>query len=661
MIYMSDESKNVTKGGITVEAEHIFPVIKRWLYSEKEIFLREIVSNACDAVTKLRRLSSLGEVRDIDDDFRIDVRLDREAGTITVSDNGIGMTREEVERFICQIALSGAVDFISKYENTEGGAPGIIGHFGLGFYSAFMVSDTVELITRSYTGAPAVRWVCSEAGDYEMDDGERESRGTSVIMHISEEGREYLSESKLRDILGKYCSFMPVPIYFESVKTKAELEEEKKKTGESKTADNGEGGEHGDGCDCEECRGEECRGEEKPINETNPLWQKRPSDCTEEEYKEFYTRVFHDWKEPLFHIHINADYPLNFKGILYFPRIASEFESLEGQVKLYYNQVFVADNIKEVIPEYMLMLKGVLDCPELPLNVSRSYLQNNAYVAKVSAHIVKKVCDKLTGMFNTDREAYEKLWDDLKVFVEYACLRDRKFYDRVKSALILPLTSGGCRTVDEYLENAKAKHEGTVYYATDKASQAQYISMFESEGIEVVLLDKVLDTQFIGVIENDRNIKFVRIDADVADALKGDGEKYENEALSQLFKKVSGSDRLTVRYENLRDAGIPALLNISEQTRRMDDMMRMYRMSGGEDGGMSMPLDSTLVLNSGSKLIRALGDAAEGGADEKTERIAKQVYTLALLAQRQLSAEELRGFLSGSFSLLEEDVLGGES
>ncbi len=657
---MSAENENITKGGITVEAEHIFPVIKRWLYSEKEIFLREIVSNACDAVTKLRRLSSLGEVRDLDDsEFRIDVRLDRDARTITVSDNGIGMNREEVEKFICQIALSGAVDFISKYENTEGGAPGIIGHFGLGFYSAFMVSDSVELITRSYTGAPAVRWVCSEAGDYEMSEGEREGRGTDVIMHVSEEGSEYLSELKLRDILDKYCSFMPVPIYFESVKTKAELEEEAKKAAEAK-AEGKDGDkdehEHGDGCSCDECSGHEH--EEKPINDTNPLWQRRPSDCTEEDYKEFYTRVFHDWKEPLFHIHINADYPLNFKGILYFPRIGSEFESLEGQVKLYYNQVFVADNIKEVIPEYMLMLKGVLDCPELPLNVSRSYLQNNAYVSKVSAHIVKKVCDKLTGMFNTDRKAYEKLWSDLKVFVEYACLRDRKFYDRVKSALLLPLTSGGFRTVDEYLEAAKAKHENTVYYATDKAAQAQYISMFESEGIEVALLDKVLDTQYINVIESDRNVKFVRIDADVADALKGDGEKYENKALEELFKKVSGSDRLTVRCEALRDESVPALLNISEQTRRMDDMMRMYRMSGGEDGGMSMPLDATLVLNSNSKLIRALGDAAEAGANEHNERVAKQVYTLALLAQRQLSAEELKSFLSGSFSLLEEDILG---
>lgn len=621
------EQNNITeKGGISVETAHIFPIIKRWLYSEKDIFLREIVSNAADAITKMKRLCSLGQA-ECSDDYKITVRVDKTAGTLTVEDNGIGMSADELRRYICQIALSGALEFIQKYEggnedNKENS--GIIGHFGLGFYSSFMVADRVEIDTLSYAGGAPVHWSCTDDGSYEISPSERTSRGTAVIMHIAEDEAEYLDAAKVRSMLEKYCAFMPYEIYLES-------------------EDDKEGKE----------------GADKPVNDTTPLWLKKPSECTEEEYREFYHKVFSDFNDPLFSIHINADYPLNFKGILYFPKLRSEYDSLEGQVKLYYNQVFVADNVKEIMPEYLIMLRGVIDCPELPLNVSRSYLQNNAYVSKVSAHIVKKVCDKLTGMFNTDREAYEKLWGDLKVFVEYACLRDRKFYDRVKSALLLPLTSGGFRTVDEYLEAAKAKHENTVYYATDKAAQAQYISMFESEGIEVALLDKVLDTQYINVIEGDRSIKFVRIDADVADALKGDGEKYESKALEELFKKVSGSDRLTVRCEALRDESIPALLNISEQTRRMDDMMRMYRMSGGEDGGMSMPLDATLVLNSNSKLIRALGDAAEAGENEHNERVAKQVYTLALLAQRQLSAEELKSFLSGSFALLEEDVLGG--
>ena len=552
------------------------------------------------------------------------------------------MSEDEVRRYICQIALSGALDFISKYEDTEGGAPGIIGHFGLGFYSSFMVSNTVDVVTKSYTDAPAVKWVCTDAGEYEILPSDKENRGTDVIMHITDEEKEYLEEFKIREILDKYCSFMPVDIYLDIVKTPEELEKEKENAKEHT---------HGDECGCNECNEEK---KAEPINDSHPLWQKLPSECNDDDYKQFYNKLFRDWKEPLFHIHINADYPLNFKGILYFPRLNHEFDNLEGQVKLYYNQVFVADNIKEVIPEYMLMLKGVLDCPELPLNVSRSYLQNSAYVSKLSAHIVKKVCDKLCGMFNTDRENYEKLWEDIKLFVEYACLRDRKFYDRVKSALLLPLTDGNFRTVDEYIENAKEKHEGVIYYAADKIAQAQYISMFKAQQIEVVLLDKVIDTQFINIIESDKNVKFVRIDAEIATALKGDGEKFESKELEELFRKISGQEKLNVKFENLKDERVPAILNISEQSRRMEDMMRMYRMSGGEMNN-TFPTDATLILNANSSLIKRLGDIITKDADN-AEKTAKQIYTLALIAQRQLTAEELQNFLYDSFSMLEQNI-----
>ncbi len=633
---MSEEVKNTEKGGISVEIEHIFPIIKKWLYSEKEIFLREIVSNACDAVTKLKRLSSLGEAKDIADDFKITVKIDKEAGTLTVSDNGIGMTEEEVRRYICQIALSGALEFIQKYEGNEEDAAkdGIIGHFGLGFYSSFMVSDTVDVITRSYKSEDAVKWVCSEAGEYEITkDYYRAERGTDVVMHIMKDETEFLDEYRIRSILEKYCAFMPVEIYLETVKT----EEEQKKEDEAKKDETAED-----------------KTEPKPINDIHPLWQKNPSDCTDEEYDQFYHKVFNDYREPLFHIHLNADYPLNFKGILYFPKLAHEYDSLEGQVKLYYNQVFVADNIKEVIPEYLLMLKGVLDCPELPLNVSRSYLQNSGYVAKISAHIVKKVADKINSMFNTDREGYEKLWNDLKTFVEYGCLRDRKFYERLKDSIIYQNTDGKYVTLKEYLENAKEKHENTIYYTADKTAQAQYIAMFAAEGIEVVVLDKMIDTQFVNVIEQENEgVKFVRIDADVASALKAEGTAQSNEKLVELFKKVSQNKELKVSFELLKNAKIPAILNISEESRRMDDMMKMYRMSGNDMGGMNFPTDATLVVNASSPLISRLSGEVE--TDEaKAEKIAKQIYTLALLSQRQLTADELQSFLTDSFDMLEQ-------
>ncbi len=603
------------KGGISVDTEHIFPVIKKWLYSEKEIFLREIVSNACDAVTKLRRLISLGDdiARDIpDENFRVDVVLDTEAKTITVTDNGIGMTSEEVEKYICQIALSGALEFIEKYEGEDGSDNGIIGHFGLGFYSAFMVSSTVEVMTRSYKGGEAVKWVCGEDGAYEMfscDEDEAPERGTTIVMHINNEGEEYLSKSKLADILDKYCAFMPVEIY---ITDGSEKDDE----------------------------------EEKSVNDIQPLWLKAPSDCTEEEYKEFYKKVFRDWKDPLFWVHIKADYPLNFKGILYFPKITNEFENHDGQIKLYYNQVFVADNIKGVVPEYFFMLRGVLDCPELPLNVSRSYLQNSAYVSKISAHIVKKVADKLNSMFNLDRDNYASQWKDIKTFVEYACLNDKKFYDRAKNSILYERCEGDAVTLAEYLDAAKEKHENKVYYAADKNTQASYISMFKAEGIDVVLLDRIIDTQFAQLIENTENgVKFCRVDSELPESMKADAAEV-SDAVVDIFKAIV-SEKTTVKCEALKDSSIPAVLNVNEDSRRIEDMMRMYSAMG-QDAGMFMGGSEELVLNSNCPLISGLAD------NKNKESIAKHIYKLCLLSRRQLTPDEMSEFLSDSYKMLAE-------
>ena len=610
--------ENKRNGGISVDREHIFPIIKKWLYSEKDIFLREIVSNATDAITKLRRLEALGVREAGNGKYKITVTVDSEAGTLTVDDNGIGMTEEELTKYICNIALSGAVEFIQKYENeSDGSKNGIIGHFGLGFYSAFMVSDRVEVISKSYTDAPAVHWSCNESGEYEIDGGDRAEQGTAVIMHVSEEEKEYLSVSKIRAMLEKYCAFMPEEIYLvdasESDKEVKEGEEKKEPT---------------------------------PVNDTTPLWQKQPSECTEEEYNDFYRKVFSDYREPLFHIHINADYPLNFKGILYFPKLANEYETIEGQVKLYYNQVYVADNIKEVIPEYLLMLKGVLDCPELPLNVSRSYLQTNTYVSKVSAHIVKKVADKLSSLCNTEREEYAKIWSDISPFVKYACMRDKKFYDKVKKALLLTLTGGEKRTFEEYLEAAKEKHENTVYYATDKALQAQYISMFESEGIEVALFEHPIDTQFASMLEGYmEGVKFMRVDSDVADMLKGEGSADEDQTLKDIFAETVG-EKVTLKFDVLKDESVPAILNVSEQSRRMEDMMKMYGM-----GGDMPPAESTLVLNTASPLVKKLSETAQTDA-EKAKQIASYLYKLSLLSQKKFSADEMQGFMKDSFDIL---------
>lgn len=628
------------KGDISVDTAHIFPIIKKWLYSDKEIFLRELVSNACDAITKQKRLCSLGEIAQDEAPYRIDVTVDPVLGTLTVADNGIGMNDEEIDKYINQIALSGAVDFIEKYEGAgdDAQANGIIGHFGLGFYSAFMIADRVEIKSKTFRdGEAAVHWKGNDDCEFEMSPlPEKTARGTEIILFVNDDEKEFLNGGKVKSVLDKYCAFMPYDIFFH------DLGEEKKE---------------------EEVKEGEEAAKEAPVNDKEPLWQKKPSDCTPEEYNEFYKKVFHDYKDPLFYIHINAEYPLNFKGILYFPKIAHEYDNMEGQVKLFYNQVFVADNIKEVIPEYMLLLKGVLDCPELPLNVSRSYLQTNGYVNKISQHIVKKIGDKLNSLFNLERETYEGFWDDIKPFVEYGCLRDEKFFDRVKDIALFKTTEGNYVTVKEY---AEGEHfDKTIYYTDDATRQSRYISMFKNEGLTVVVLDKLIDQNFISMLEHKlseteeyKELKFVRVDSGLSGKLKKEdsvevGEE-KQKALTELFRRAIGADdKFKLSCEHLKDHDLPAILNISEQSRRFADMMKMY--GGGAGMPMAMPVEETLVLNLTNPLVEKISAKLETSPeDELNTALAKQVYMLALVAQRQLTAEELQNFISDSVSLYDK-------
>ncbi len=593
----------MANGALSVDTEHLFPIIKKWLYSEKDIYLREVLSNACDAITKHKRLASLGETEESEAPYRIDIRTDADAGTITVTDNGIGMTQEEVERYINNIALSGAVDFISKYEGE--GASGIIGHFGLGFYSMFMVADRVTMQTKSYQDAPAVQWDCTEAGAYEMSAGTRTERGTEITMYLMEDEQEYLSADTLKTVLEKYCSFMPYEIYLHD----------------------------GD--------------KEELINETVPLWQKNPSDCTDEDYKEFYRKQFHDYSDPLFWVHINADYPLNFKGVLYFPQRKNAFDSQESEIRLFYNSVFVADNIKEVCPEFLVNLKGVLDCPELPLNVSRSYLQNDAYVRKVSAHIVKKVSDRLNFLFNNDREAFEKNWSGLKPYIQYGCVRDGKFNDHTEGVILFEKASGGWCTLSEYLDG---KEEGTVYYTTDAKAQSYYLDLFAAKEIPVLLFDTLMDTNYAQFVEskNDK-IKFRRIDSDL-DAIKGDGET-ETGTLETLFKAAVGKEDAKITFVPLGEEDAPALVSVSEESRRMADMMRMYSMQGGKDD-FAFPVEEVLSVNTQSPLIQKLQTLSAD--DEKASRIAKHIYLSAVMLARPLTPEELRAYVTLNREILME-------
>ena len=591
------------KGEISVQTQHIFPVIKRWLYSEKDIFLREIVSNACDAVTKHKRLGDLGKTNDICDNYRIDVNVSKENKTITVTDNGIGMSKDDVDNFINKIALSGALDFINKYEG-ENSDSGIIGHFGLGFYSAFMVADTVEIKTKSFDGSESVHWSCNADGEFEMETGDRAERGTDIILHLTDEEFAYLDSVKLRGILEKYCGFMPYEIYFS---------DDDNKDGEK-------------------------------INDTTPLWQRNPSDITDEEYIEFYKKTMGDYLDPLMWIHINADYPLNFKGILYFPKQKNDYETLESKVMLYYNQVFVADNIKEVVPEFLMNMKGVLDCPELPLNVSRSYLQTNTYVSKVSNHIAKKVADKINGTFNTNREGLEKIWDDVCVYVQFGCLRDRKFYDRVNGSVLYKTVDDAYVTLNEYFDGAEKK--GNVYYASSKETQGYYIELYKKQNKKVLLMDKVIDVQFNSLLEQqNEGLKFVRVDADLADAL-GAKNSDDKTTLCEFIKNAVDKKELNINVTSLEDDSFPALINIKEDSRRFSDMMKMY---GGDT--MGIPTEETLVVNAENPLVVRLEKMIEDG-DDNANDLAKYLYLLALVSSRNLSGEEMKEFISLGVKLL---------
>lgn len=596
------------KGTISVDTQNIFPIIKKWLYSDKDIFLREVVSNGCDAVTKLKKLTAMGKA-EADGDYEISVVLDKENKTVTVTDNGIGMTEEEVKNYISNVAFSGAEEFIRKYKEDDSESSRIIGHFGLGFYSVFMVSERVDINTLSFEkGAKPVFWTCDGDTEYEIGEGGRETHGTDVTMHIAEDSAEFLEKNTLSDVLKKYCAFFPVPIYFYE------------------------------------------KGEEKgePINDTNPLWLKKPSDCADEEYKAFYKKVFMDFNDPLFYIHLNVEYPFNLKGILYFPKLRHEFEPTEGQIKLFNNQVFVADNVKEIIPEFLLLLKGVIDCPDLPLNVSRSFLQNDGYAAKVSAHITKKVADKLNSLFTSERENYNSYWDDIAPFVKYGCLKDEKFYDKVKNIILYTTCDGEHETLQDYLEKAKEHgHENTVYYATDKLQQAQYIDIFKKQNIETVLLPMMIDNPFISFMEaKNEGVKFKRIDSSLADTLK-DGDAKADE-LAELFKEAIGDEKLKIETAALKSEDIPAVLLVGEEGRRLQEMARVYGAMGMSPD--MFPSDITLTLNLSNALIKKLEENKDN--KEIAVPVCKQIYDIARLQQAPLDADSLGEFLKRSADIM---------
>lgn len=623
----------MAKGNISVDSENLFPIIKKWLYSDKDIFLRELVSNGCDAVTKLKKLASIGEAQiDENEKFKVTVSIFKDAKKLVISDNGIGMTAEEIDKYINQIAFSGASDFLSKYKEEDDKGSQIIGHFGLGFYSAFMVADSVEIDSLSYQdGAKAAKWTCDGSMEFDLTDGDRTERGTSITLNIAEDSEEFLEESKIRQILHKYCAFLPIEIY-------VEVPEDK----------------HEDHCDCGHDHDHEHEydtpSEPKPINNTTPLWMKKPSECTDEEYKEFYRNVFMDFNEPLFWIHLNVDYPFNLKGILYFPKINHEFAGQEGQIKLYNNQVFVADNVKEVIPEFLMLLKGVIDCPDLPLNVSRSFLQNDGYVKKISSHITKKVADKLTSIYNNERENYEKYWDYINIFIKYGCLRDEKFYEKVKDVIIYKDIDGKYLTLDEYLDG---KEEKDVYYVSDPQTQSQYINMFKNQGLNAVVLPSMMDTHFISLVEmKQTGVKFKRIDSainDISDNTeKDDSTKEQEEKLIEKFKNEIKDDTLKIEVQSLKDDSIPAVILLGEQSRRMQEMYKAY---GQQMAGMADMFhdEFTLVLNSNNSLIRKIDTLN----DEDANLVIDHVYDLAKISHSPLPAEQMTKFIERSNKLLE--------
>lgn len=655
-------------GNISIHTENILPIIKKWLYSEKDIFIRELVSNSNDAIIKLKKLASIGEASLHEaEKLSIKVIVNKDERTIKVIDNGIGMTEDEVKKYINQIAFSGAVDFLEKYKDKTDDSNQIIGHFGLGFYSAFMVSDKVSIDTLSWQdGASAVRWTSSGGTEFEMDDSDRSERGTTVTLYLADDSQEFLEYQKMRDVLEKYCSFLPFEIFLEDAAAKKTDNSQKEDKGDiskkKKIKDAVDAaakeihGETEDDSDIEEEESEELQ---KPLNDTHPLWLKAPKDCTDEEYKEFYKKVFHDFNDPLFWIHLNMDYPFNLKGILYFPKLKHEFETIEGQIKLYYNQVFVADNIKEVIPEFLMLLKGVIDCPDLPLNVSRSFLQNDGYVARISTHITKKVADKLTSMFESNRENYNKYWDDINPFVKYGCIREEKFFEKVKDIVIFKTTRGDYVTLKDYLERNSAKHKDKVFYVTDEKQQAQYIRMFTDHDMEAVILNTMIDNHFVQFLEMKENsTKFSRIDSDLSDSMKEEGtgaDKAElTKELERIFKEAVGNDKLKVQVEALKSAAVPGMILLSEYSRRMQEMSRMYGMGGADMSGM-FPNEQTLVLNSNNSLIQAVVKLAGNEArKEDASLICQQVYDLAMMSHKQLDPEAMTKFIERSNVLLEK-------
>jgi len=603
----------MAKGNISVDSENLFPIIKKWLYSDKDIFLRELVSNACDAITKLKKLSGIGEAQvEENPEYKVAVTIDKKNKKLIISDNGIGMTAEEIDKYINQIAFSGASDFLAKYKDEEDKGSQIIGHFGLGFYSAFMVSDSVEIDSLSYQpGAKAAKWVCDGSMEYEMSDGERCQRGTTITLNITKDSKEFLEETTIRQILNKYCAFLPVEVY---------LEDSNENTDDEKS-------------------------EPKPINNTEPLWMKKPSQCKDEDYKEFYRNVFFDFNEPLFWIHLNIDFPFNLKGILYFPKINHEFAGQEGQIKLFNNQVFVADNVKEVIPEFLMLLKGVIDCPDLPLNVSRSFLQNDGYVKKISAHITKKVADKLTSLYKKEKESYERYWDDINVFIKYGCMRDEKFYEKVEAVMIYKNTDNKYVTLEEYLEGKENKD---VYYVTDPEQQAQYINIFKEQGIDALILPTLMDTHFISFLEmKKQDVKFKRIDSALSEAYKNEAEDEKNKALVEKVKTKIGDEALKIEVQNMKNTDLPAILLLSEQSRRMQEMYRSY---GQQMAGMANMFQNefTLVLNSSNELVKKIDELN----DDDAGMVIEHIYDLARISHSPLTGEQMTKFIERSNKLL---------
>ena len=613
------------KGSISIHTENIFPIIKKWLYSDKDIFIRELISNGCDAVNKYKKLISLGEAKgNADENYKIKVSIDKENSALIFEDNGIGMTAEEVEKYINQVAFSGAEDFFNTYKEKMNEENDIIGHFGLGFYSSFMVSKKVQIDTLSYKeNATPVRWVSEDGLEFELTQSDnRETRGTTITLFLADDSKEFLEEYTVRNIIDKYCSFLPVDIYLETIKTEETKEDEVVDT--------------------------------TPINDTNPLWLKAPKDCTDEEYKEFYRKVFKTFDEPLFWIHLNLDYPFNLKGILYFPKLKNEFELIEGKVKLYNNQVFVADNIKEVIPEFLLLLKGVIDCPDLPLNVSRSFLQNDRDVSKISKHIVKKVADKLKSLYKNERENYEKFWDDIQVFIKFGCLKDESFYDKVKDSILFKTINSQYITLNDYLENCKEKHENKVFYVSNEEQQSQYIKLFKDYGLDAVILDSTIDNHFISMIEfKNQGVHFNRIDADLSDILKENDNEDNKEIktdIENLFKDVIGDRINNYSVESLKSEDTPAIILISEQSRRMAEMRSQF---AGMDFGMSFEEEKTLVINNNSSIVKKLVSLKDDESKkEQISLICNQIVDIALLSNKELDSKQLDEFIKRNNQLM---------